>query len=100
MSIRISETIAREGTTLRVDGRLLAEDVAELTRASEGAAAPLTLDLDGLLFADAEGVIVLKELRAGGAALRNVPPYVSLLLGTAGPSARSAARAAAPKQTH
>lgn len=80
MSLRITETAGREGTTLVVDGRLSGDEVAELTRASESAAPPLTLDLSGLLFADSEGVGALKELRARGAKLRHVPPYVSLLL--------------------
>jgi len=70
-----------EGTTLRVDGRLLADDIGELRRASEEAAPPLVLELAGLLFADAEGVNALQQLRVAGAELRNVPPYVSLLLG-------------------
>jgi ABC-type transporter Mla MlaB component len=80
MSLRITETADREGTTLVVDGRLSGDEVGELTRASESAAAPLTLDLAGLLFADSQGVDALREIRARGAKLRHVPPYVSLLL--------------------
>lgn len=81
MSLRISEVVEGNGTTLRVDGRLLADDVGELWRASDGASPPLTLELSGLLFADGEGVDALRQLSVAGAELRNVPPYVSLLLG-------------------
>jgi anti-anti-sigma regulatory factor len=80
MTLRISEIADKGGTTFRVDGRLLGNAVAELARASTNAAPPLTLDLSGLLFADSEGVGALQQLRAHGATLRNVPPYVSLLL--------------------
>jgi len=80
MSLRITETTGREGTTLVVDGRLSGDEVGELTRASDSAAPPLTLDLAGLLFADSQGVDALREISARGAKLRHVPPYVSLLL--------------------
>lgn len=81
MSLRISEITDNARTTLRVDGRLLRSDVPELLRAIADAVPPLTLDLAGLLFADADGVDALNQIRARGASLRNVPPYVSLLLG-------------------
>jgi hypothetical protein len=81
MSLRISEITEGAGTTLRVDGRLRGDAVWELWRASAHAVRPLTLELSGLLFADAEGVRTLTQLRVGGAKLRNIPPYVSLLLG-------------------
>jgi len=80
MNFRITAIAEGDGTVLRVDGRLLGNAVAELTRVSVKAAQSLTFDLSGLLFADADGVTALKELRARGARLRNVPPYVSLLL--------------------
>jgi len=80
MNLRVTVIAEGDGTVLRVDGRLLGNGVAELIRVSVRDAQPLTLDLSGLLFADAGGVTALKELRARGARLRNVPPYVSLLL--------------------
>jgi hypothetical protein len=80
MTLRITEVAEGTGTTLRVDGRLLRGTVMELAGASEQAELPLTLDLSGLLFADAEGVGALQQIRTRGAKLRNVPPYVSLLL--------------------
>jgi hypothetical protein len=103
MSLRISEITDEEGTTLRVDGRLLRPDLAELLRASANAVPPLTLDLAGLLFADAEGVGALNQIRARGASLRNVPPYVSLLLGmqpTRGDSRTAGAERAAAVKMH
>jgi hypothetical protein len=95
MSLRISEIAEGEGTTLRVDGRLRGDAVRELWRASTHAVPPLTLELSGLLFADAEGVRTLTQLRVGGAKLRNIPPYVSLLLGMPPPPRTPEARRAA-----
>jgi ABC-type transporter Mla MlaB component len=86
MILRISEVVGSSGTTLRVDGRLSGEAVAELTRAGERAVQPLTLDLAGLQFADACGVAALEKFRACGAQLRNAQPYVALLLDLEGGS--------------
>jgi hypothetical protein len=96
MTLRITEIAECTGTTLRVDGRLLRGTVGELARASEQAKPPLTLDLSGLLFADAEGVEALQRIRSRGAKLRNVPPYVSLLLEMAEAHERSRNAGAAP----
>ena len=96
MSLRISEITDTSGTTLRVDGRLLGSDVSELARAGAHAALPLALDLSGLQFADADGVDALRDLRARGARLDNIPPYVALLLEMAGTHDDSEAASAEP----
>jgi len=80
VALRISEIAESAGTTLKVDGRLSGEEVGELAKAGAACTGPVTLDLSGLLFADDDGVSVLRELQAHGADLRNVPPYISLLL--------------------
>jgi anti-anti-sigma regulatory factor len=89
MDLRVSEIIDEKGTTLRVDGRLSGSAVAELVHASENAAVPLTLDLSGLLFADADGVNALKQIHARGARLCKIPPYVALLLEMEGVQGRT-----------
>ena len=80
MALRISEFLEDAGTTLKVDGRLSGDEVGELARVGASCTAPVVIDLSGLLYADDQGVSALRELQAHGAALRNVPPYVSLLL--------------------
>jgi ABC-type transporter Mla MlaB component len=80
VALRISEIEQGTGTTLKVDGRLSGSEVGELARAGASCAGPVTLDLSGLLFADDDGVSVLRDLQAHGADLRNVPTYISLLL--------------------
>ena len=66
--------------TIKVDGRLLSGETAELMRACQGPVGTLIIDLSDLSFADAGGVRVLKELRANGATLRGSRLYLSTLL--------------------
>lgn len=80
MALRISEIEEAVGTTLKVDGRLSGSEVAELARAGAACTGPVMLDLSGLLFADDDGVTVIKDLQARGAGLLNIPPYIALLL--------------------
>jgi len=81
---------------LKVDGHLSGIEVGELARVGAACPRPVSLDLSGLMFADDRGVTVLKDLRADGADLRNVPPYVSLLLELDGPCGASPGR---PRRT-
>ena len=67
-------------TTLKADGRLLSGDAAELTRLWEQCSGPVVIDLSDLSFADDAGATVLKELRAHGATLVGIRPYVALVL--------------------
>src|SRR6266542_724934 len=65
MTLRISEVGSGPGTSFKLDGRL-----------TEG----VVLDLNDLHFADRQGVSALRELRAQGAKLTSVSPYLCLLL--------------------
>lgn len=80
VALRISEVAEAAGTTLKVDGRLAGSASRELARAAASCTGTVIVDLSGLVFADEDGVSVLKELQALGAHLRNVPQYVVLLL--------------------
>ena len=71
------------GVTLRLEGRLAASWVREFERAlgaarSEGA--QVTIDLDGLSFADAQGVTVLREAIEGGARLVGASQFIGALI--------------------
>lgn len=80
MAVRITRTSDAQRTVLRVDGELLSEDVAELTRERESVEGPLVLELSNLQSADPAGVGVLLELASLGAEIRGVSPYIELLL--------------------
>ena len=78
--IRITTTVRGSVTTIKADGRLLPGDAEELMRVCEACSAPVVIDLSDLSFADAEGTMVLKKLRANGATLVGTRPYVAMLL--------------------
>jgi anti-anti-sigma regulatory factor len=81
MAIRITATGDGEAQVLKVDGQLSADSGAELVRACEAVTGRLVLDLSDLRFADRRGVGMLRELRARGAVLQGLSPYLELLLG-------------------
>ncbi len=80
MRFRITKTTAEAVTTLKVDGELTREGVAELEKACASVDGPLDLDLSQLMKADAEAVQALKNLFASGARLVAASPYIELLL--------------------
>ncbi len=80
MTLRISEVGSGPGTSFKLDGRLTAEEVPELLRVCAGLTKGVVLDLNDLHFADRQGVSALRELRAQGAKLTSVSPYLCLLL--------------------
>ncbi len=80
MALRITRTTAGTVTTLKIDGDLMREGVAELEKTCESVDGPVDLDLSELMRAEAEGIQALKNLRDGGARLLGVSPYIELLL--------------------
>lgn len=81
MTLRIASNEPRPTAGLKLDGRLTGEEVLEVRRACAGIEGRLVLDLTDLQFADRPRVRVLRELRAHGAQLIGVSPYLGLLLG-------------------
>ncbi len=69
---------------VRVEGRLTGRGVEDLRQACELHApetrARLTLDLADVSFADAEGIKLLKELKARDVAIVNLVPFLALQL--------------------
>ena len=64
---------------LRLEGRLVGPWVAELRRACErpsSAAEPLRLDLAGVIWADRDGIELLRELVRRGAALLHGAEFI------------------------
>lgn len=80
MLLRIIEERLGEGTVVHVDGRLVGAGVEELGRVCGLARRPLRIDLAGLLQADEIGLSLLRSLRASGADLAEVSPFINLLL--------------------
>jgi ABC-type transporter Mla MlaB component len=82
VTIRISKMVDDQHTVLKVDGRLKADDLDELTRACQSAPGATALDLSELQSADRAGVQILRELVSMGAEIRGASPYIKLLLKT------------------
>jgi ABC-type transporter Mla MlaB component len=77
-----------EGVTLKLEGRLAAAWVDEFARAVGDAMtnhAPVTLDLDGLSFADARGVALIREAVHRGARVVRGSEFISALIGEVRP---------------
>jgi hypothetical protein len=80
MLLRISAERLGEATVVHVAGRLVGEGVEELGRVCTAAPRPLRIELAGLLHADELGLSLLRSLRAAGAELNGVSPFIGLLL--------------------
>ena len=89
LKITRNETSEPGSTTLRIEGRLVADSVEALAsecRRSFGGAARVRLDLSGVTLIDGRGVSLLKDLRDCCLEILNCPPFVEGLL--AGPHDR------------
>ena len=80
--LRITRVDAEEGAFIRLEGRLVGPWVSELRSfiAAHADGAEHRLDLAGVEFVDRDGVRLLIELRAAGAAIVSARPYVADLL--------------------
>lgn len=85
MTFRITRVDDPRGTTLKVDGWLQADGLAEFERTCGDPSDRLTLDLRGLRQADEASLAVLRRLRAAGATFVGLSSYLTLRLGPAGP---------------
>lgn len=80
MLLRIDLIEEGETTVVQVMGQLADEGVAELERTLQSVTSPRVVDLSHLRTVDAEGIKILRAIAAEGGALRNVSPYIQLLL--------------------
>ena len=81
LSVRITTESSQYETTIRVVGRLSRRDVPELRREFESASGSVSLDLSGLISADADGVRELLMCSENGAKLCGASAYIRQLLG-------------------
>ena len=79
--LRISEIEPKgNGTTLRLEGRLVGTLAAEVETACEehlSKGRRLKLDLGDLSFADRAAITLLQQLRSRGVALTNCSPFLN-----------------------
>jgi ABC-type transporter Mla MlaB component len=72
---------SRSAVTLRVEGRMTGSFVEELRKACDVHTLPdavqLSLDLADVSFADAAGIVLLKELRSRGVGLMRTSPFMA-----------------------
>ena len=72
---------SRRAVTLRVEGRIAGSSVEELRRACDVHTVPeevqLSLELADVSFADAAGVVLLKELRSRGVDLMRANTFMT-----------------------
>jgi anti-anti-sigma regulatory factor len=72
---------SRSAVTLRVEGRITGSSVEELRRACDVHTIPeevqLSLELADVSFADAAGIVLLKELRSRGVGLMRTNPFMA-----------------------
>ena len=86
VDIRIESRVEGSVTVVTIAGRLEVSgtrDLQEVCRTIEGS---LALDLSGLVSADANGLEAIRELEERGAELREISPFIRLLLDGAQPS--------------
>lgn len=72
-----------DGVTLRLEGRLAAawgDEFARAVRAAMAENVSVTLDLDGLSFADARGVAILRSAVDRGARLMGGSQFIGALI--------------------
>ena len=80
MPIRISSNSSEGVRTLRVEGRLLSEDLTSLGAEYDRHPGPVRLDLSEVHFADRKSVEMLQGLLDDRAELAGARPYLKLLL--------------------
>jgi len=78
LTLRITPVPSPFPGTLRLEGRLRAEEVPELERSAE--AGVQALDLEDLQSADEEGLAAIRRLRDRGLEIRNASHYLAMLL--------------------
>lgn len=81
--IRITRIDAGDSTTLQLEGRLTAEDLAlldESWRACMHEKRRVTIDLAGVRFVDEAGAAMLRALRHEPVTLQSCSPFVRALL--------------------
>src|SRR5260370_1440005 len=76
VTLKIEKTVDRRGTTVRLIGRVRAEDLLEVARQLEPRGPGDVLELDEVTLVDVDVVRFLNRCELEGLRLVNCPPYI------------------------
>ena len=76
MSLKIERTVNRHGTTVRLIGRVQADDLPEVVRQLEASGPGVVLQMDEVMLVDVEVVRFLNKCETEGVRLVNCSPYI------------------------
>ena len=76
MTLKIEKTVDSRGTTVRLIGRVRAEDLVEVTRQLEGSGPGAVLQLDEVTLVDVDVVRFLNQCELEGIVLVNCSLYI------------------------
>ncbi len=76
MTLKIEKTVDSRGTSVRLIGRIRAEDLPEVTRQVEASGPRAVLQLDEVTLVDVDVVRFLNRCESEGVLLVNCPPYI------------------------
>jgi hypothetical protein len=78
VTLKIEKTVDTHGTTVRLIGRVRAEDLPEVARQLETSAPGAVLQLDEVTLVDVDVVRFLNRYETGGVQLANCSPYIRM----------------------
>jgi hypothetical protein len=76
LTLKIEKIVHKRRTTVRLIGRVRAEDLPELARQLEGSGRGAVLQLDEVTLVDVDVVRFLNRCKTEGARLVNCSPYI------------------------
>ena len=76
MTLKIEKTVDSRGTTVRLIGRIRAEDLPEVARQPETSGPGAVLELDEVTLVDMDVVRFLNRCESEGVLLVNCSPYI------------------------
>ena len=76
--LRIKVETDKDGSVVRMAGRLAGEFLEEAERVCLSAEPPLEVDASGLLSADADGLVLLVKILDGGARVEGLSQYLAM----------------------
>jgi hypothetical protein len=76
VTLKIEKTVDRRRTTVRLIGRVRAEDLVEVARQLETSGPGVVLQLDEVTLVDVDVVRFLNKCETGGMRLFNCSPYI------------------------
>ena len=78
LMLRITPEVNKDGSIVRLTGRLANEPVSEAERVCLSAEAPLLIAATGLQEADADGFALLATILAGGGRIEGLSRYLAM----------------------